>query len=624
MHVEDLLIRIRPSDVPDGDQPRFRVDAVASSGEAACGTLHLPTRERLHQLVTALAGAGERDFRIAGAGPDGEGLLREVGEELSGALFQGELLETWGALVGREARPRRPLRLRFSLRLDDEGAGVLGEVPWEALMAPRNGQFLGLEPGFSLVRYIEQRGGDEAPPPPKRLKVLAVAGVDLPGRPPLDFAGELERLEAALNGPDVELSILSGASWETLRSALDARRPHVLHFLGHGGFDPRAGGGVLYMADGGGGAAAVPSDLLSQGLKRAVWSRDDRAGRYGPGLRLVVLNACRTAQVAAEAPFSGMATALVRNASVPAVVAMQYPVRDDSAIAFSDELYRQLAAGVSLEEAVQDGRDRMRAIDLCDWVAPALFSRLEGGLLFRRPTAESRGPRVRGDREEPRPSPAGGERGGGAAGSRARRAVLGLLAAGLLLAVGSMLVPGAGKPEPAGLSTFESIEPGSGSLQSIEEPEVTEDAGAKSALSKPEDPPDRSAAPPVAVPDDGEAQGPERTGDETGFKPPEAPAGGATLEQGASPPRPRQLTLGVGSPLYFEDLGLELSVEFQSELSPNMVTLHLGGRDTTVPRAVFAHGLARFELPEGIFTVRVLDVDPAAREVRVMPPQAVI
>jgi hypothetical protein len=93
--------------------------------------------------------------------------------------------------------------------------------------------------------------------------------------------------------------------------------------------------------------------------------------------RLVTLNACRTAEGSAEAgadPFAGVASALVM-AGVPAVVAMQFPVSDMAAIAFSARLYSALARGEPLEEAVDSGRMRIKALapDQREWATPVLF-----------------------------------------------------------------------------------------------------------------------------------------------------------------------------------------------------------------------------------------------------------
>ena len=80
-----------------------------------------------------------------------------------------------------------------------------------------------------------------------------------------------------------------------------AHETHVLHFIGHGDFDDRAAGGRrLLPGPGTGGAAPVTSSTLGPYL------RD-----HDP-LRLVVLNACRSARIDTTDPFGGMAQGLVQ------------------------------------------------------------------------------------------------------------------------------------------------------------------------------------------------------------------------------------------------------------------------------------------------------------------------
>ena len=71
-------------------------------------------------------------------------------------------------------------------------------------------------------------------------------------------------------------------------------------------------------------------------------------------------------------PFSSVAPALLM-AGVPAVVAMQFPIFDDSAIAFSKAFYQRLAAGELVETAVAEGRLAIynNSRDLFDWRRPS-------------------------------------------------------------------------------------------------------------------------------------------------------------------------------------------------------------------------------------------------------------
>jgi len=71
-------------------------------------------------------------------------------------------------------------------------------------------------------------------------------------------------------------------------------------------------------------------------------------------------------------------------AGVPAVVAMQFPISDQAAIAFTDCLYPRLAQGLPLDTAVGEARKAIRIADRSslEWATPVLFMRTPDGKLF--------------------------------------------------------------------------------------------------------------------------------------------------------------------------------------------------------------------------------------------------
>ena len=75
----------------------------------------------------------------------------------------------------------------------------------------------------------------------------------------------------------------------------------------------------------------------------------------GRGIRLAILGACEGGRRDEINPWTGVAPALTK-ASIPAVVGMQYTIRDANAIAFSRQFYRALAAGQPIDAAVTEGR----------------------------------------------------------------------------------------------------------------------------------------------------------------------------------------------------------------------------------------------------------------------------
>jgi hypothetical protein len=159
----------------------------------------------------------------------------------------------------------------------------LNDLPWEFLYAPQK-EFLGLDPHTPIVRFIE------LPTPTVPLKVdLPLSILVVIASPkdlvPLDVEAEKARIAAALDPLQaqgyVRVSYLEGPdTWTRLIDALRPNQTHILHFIGHGGFDEANTEGVLLMEGVDGGMQAIGSDLiriLLQGKSQ---------------LRLAVLNSC--------------------------------------------------------------------------------------------------------------------------------------------------------------------------------------------------------------------------------------------------------------------------------------------------------------------------------------------
>ena len=254
------------------------------------------------------------------------------------------------------------------------GVARLTTLPWELLYRQDRREFLGFSRKSPLIRALDVPRS--LPPllgPPLRI-LIAMANPS--GSPPLATDREIHRLQEALAGvPGASSRVLFQATPEALRARLLEEPFHILHFIGHGSFDAEKGEGSLLLEDGAGGDRLVSGPMLAD-ILRDFWS-----------LRLVFLNACRTARSSAVMdPFAGLTASLVM-AGIPAVLGMQLPISDPAAIAFSEAFYRRLAAGDPIDAATVEGR---MAIHLQDpesreWATPVLFLRTQDGLLFDSP-----------------------------------------------------------------------------------------------------------------------------------------------------------------------------------------------------------------------------------------------
>jgi hypothetical protein len=208
--------------------------------------------------------------------------------------------------------------------------------------------------------------------PPLRILIVTA---QQPAHGHLDLASELVSLSTALrSNPSIEIQVLEQADSGALRRALVQKAFHVLHYMGHGAFEAVTGEGAVLFSRVDGMVEAVSGRHLSTKIKDFA------------SLRLVVLNACSTALTDAEGtanPFGGVATALVLG-GVPAVVAMQAPIADHYAVAFSTAFYNHLSRGMPLEEAVTEGRQAIHSLspESADWAIPILFQRNTSEMLL--------------------------------------------------------------------------------------------------------------------------------------------------------------------------------------------------------------------------------------------------
>jgi CHAT domain-containing protein len=96
---------------------------------------------------------------------------------------------------------------------------------------------------------------------------------------------------------------------------------HILHYDGHAGFDPVKNQGFLVMCD-------------EKNRRKDVYAETLATFLNNTSIRLVVLTACKTAEDASLKRYAGLAQQLMVRNNLPAVIAMQFDIIDDAAIAF--------------------------------------------------------------------------------------------------------------------------------------------------------------------------------------------------------------------------------------------------------------------------------------------------
>jgi hypothetical protein len=300
------------------------------------------------------------------------GELRQASMDLGGPLFESvfseDIMLTWQRSQDYARDHGDGLRLR--LRLTD--APSIAGLPWELLYDRRGNSFIAQSERTPVVRYLE------VPQPPRpltvdgalRILVVISSPTDLPE---LDVEAEWRRVQDALAAKvdqgTVKIDRLPAPTIQALSAWLRQNDVHILHFIGHGDYDDRIQDGVVYFQDRYGRSTKVSPTVLGPYL------RD-----HDP-LRLVLLNACQSARVDSTDPFSGMAQGLVQQ-DCTAVVAMQFPISDGAATAFTGEFYGALADGFPVDQAATSARKALIAEYAAEWATPVLFLRAPDGRVF--------------------------------------------------------------------------------------------------------------------------------------------------------------------------------------------------------------------------------------------------
>ena len=359
-----IEVAIGPGNAPG----TFKVDvASAAVGEASAtvgldADLLLARRGQLQQELLASAAP------VRGV-PQIEQLLRDTGQALfTGLLGTGEVAGRYRAAQAVAAE--RGQGLQVVLRIDTP---ALAGLPWEAMYDHSAGGYVCRND--QLVRHVPV-ASVPAPllvrPP---LRILGVVSSPR-GLPPLDSEKERDQLARALARPAgqglIELHWAPTATWADLQDLLLDGEWHVLHFIGHGDFDPARDEGVLGLVGEDGRADWAAAHRLTSLLRQAR-----------PMPRLVVLNSCSGALTGATDLFSGTAAALVRG-GVSAVAAMQYQISDPAAIAFARGFYAAIARGRGVDDAVSSGRVAILGLGdrTLEWVTPVLYLRGHDARLF--------------------------------------------------------------------------------------------------------------------------------------------------------------------------------------------------------------------------------------------------
>jgi hypothetical protein len=367
---EELDIDIRK------DEVRFRVDQADYQGEPDFG------EDALEHLAYLLH-SPEQSWEAYGAA-----LFR--------ATFRGGALDGYHYVKQAVGSRGRRFRVRLQIhRSETDLHSLLWECLYDPGPPPRR---LGCIISTPLSRYL-RLGATREPVQMDTLKVLvAISNPEDLGEEgggwghlsKLDEEAECATIRESLGGVDrIEVYFQNEpASLAEIHSRLYHGDFHVLHVVGHGGFlveNGREKGYLLLERDEDEKVDAVGEEALADMVSNL------------PQLQLVVLASCYSAKRSQANAFVGLAPRMIQY-GVPAVVAMQEQVTEETARRFTKSFYGALLNSPQtqgmVDAAVNAARDelffRLHRKAPWDWTIPVLFMRGDGKLFSPGPVVAAR------------------------------------------------------------------------------------------------------------------------------------------------------------------------------------------------------------------------------------------
>lgn len=301
--------------------------------------------------------------------------MHDLGNHLFSAIFSNKNVKDLYLKSLSKIQEHRDMGLRFKLCINPEYPELVRimNLPWEYMFdRVEKKDFLNLFEYLPIVRYLDLKR-PEGPIKIEKLPLKILVMLSSPSDcPEINVEKEKKLLEEAFaEHNEVEVDFLADGSLLELDEKLADKDYHIFHYIGHGDFDKKSGKGVLIFEEEGKGV-----QVTGEKLKR-VFRENSTVG-------IVVLNACDTARISAEKdPFAGIAPSLMIE-NIFAVVAMQYPISDRSAIVFSKKFYTSLAQGYPIDQAIAKSRKAIdfSSLEAFEWGIPVLFMRSEDGVIF--------------------------------------------------------------------------------------------------------------------------------------------------------------------------------------------------------------------------------------------------
>ena len=328
--------------------------------------LTLKTIERMHQwAATETTNCTQEDLKV-------------LGLHLYYLLFNEVIREKFDELFAN-SKVRIGSSFNLGLRLTivfHKSAKELSLFPWEFIFMPKEadsfeGEFLAKYTELMLTRYLDgTKILEKLTPEDMPIKILIVSS-----HPKRSNGKRLEIIEddsfinklLNLKSDNIKIAHLPDPNSVLLQSFIEGNKikmedgteiqgfaPHILHFIGHG----EAGKIALKK---------TRKDIISEDPTIEPDTADDAEWVDGSGIsalfgivlkpKFVFLNACNVARIHYKgfSEFSNNIALDLIKANVPAVLAMQYEIRNDDASLFAEKIYTDIINGLPIDQAVKNG-----------------------------------------------------------------------------------------------------------------------------------------------------------------------------------------------------------------------------------------------------------------------------
>jgi hypothetical protein len=288
----------------------------------------------------------------------------DIGQHLFALLHLGEVGREWDKLARKELHHRVLLDIEISATVNRN----IARLPWELIFDGTNRRFQKKNAPIVRIRNYHDQEAPNIEPINWPIRLLIIVGVDDTA---IAAAEEIQIIEDALRKVnrliDVEV-VESPPDVDELEAACKHFKPHIFHYIGHGGIDPNENA-YIRLRGPNGDVPWLANDIIIN-LDNWEWLP-----------RFAFINACRTsggATTGTQIGAWGIADAF-NSLRIPAVLTMQANIDGKMAGRFAGSLYENLALGECIDRAMVAARIKLRSKihatdrdNKRDWATPTL------------------------------------------------------------------------------------------------------------------------------------------------------------------------------------------------------------------------------------------------------------